>query len=229
MIKIFSVNLFLLAMLINFSSCFSFSKFIDGGAETITERRFLQDSLVIVEPTIIGTFFPGDYSEMSVIDLGTRPDNIRKGLEHSLKEKLHLKQRFIGNEVECRNFIKDSTSIFRFSEQSLQQGFRRLDSITVFNCLNTNSKDHKLFFVFRLHLMENGYSSPTIWDNIVASYTIVQGNEIKQYRLFRSKMMSSRANFPKGSEDRKNFPHFPQRQIEKVVDALVEDLKKRVY
>jgi hypothetical protein len=82
--------------------------------------------------------------------------------------------------------------------------------------------------MFRLETNDVGAGSSAIWDELLGSYLLVYNYQITMYRQYRSYILSKDSYFPRGSLDRANFPHFPQWQMEKVVKALVDDLKKRV-
>lgn len=217
-------------LLISFINCIPSHRFSDRNTkvDSLTRISFANiDSVSLITVGLISPSF--DKTQIYPIDLSSRPDSINSILRRKLSEE--LKQKVVELNIE-RNytayFLNAIESIYGEQKLEGQKARFALDSFSIAKA-NLFKKNHtRLIFIFRLQSSELEYSSPAIIDYIFGSVILVQNEEIAFYRQFRSVARSQRRFFPKGSEDRENFPHFPQWQIEKVVDALVDDLKKRV-
>lgn len=229
--KLLNILFLFVGFIVILNGCVTSHKFRDSKTKILPENRISLDKIDTITALVVGFDYP-DFDRYAVnpIGLASRPDSIFRYLSLKMSMAFGKQIELMRNSTDCNNKISKAIeeTLSRNPVGSIQKRNFFIDSFTLRNCISFPQNKDVLLIIFRLETQHVGYSSLSVWDRFNGSFIYMASGRIEMFRQYRSNQLSQRRFFPKGSEDRDYFPHFPQRQIERVVDALVDDLKKRV-
>ena len=177
-----------------------------------------RDSIIIIAPVLSMWRFSGnrDFNFPS-IERG-RPDTVRK----------FLKQVFLQKNLDSSMYFKIDASCIRHKLNSANFHDKPINEPAFYKCLKIDSSFYNIFFYFSLDVTEVAGGSSEEFSNIDSYILILKNGQILYYKHYNSRRRSLRKNFPRGSIDRKEFPHFTNEQIKLVVNKITEDLMKKI-
>lgn len=211
--------------------CFTPHGFNDSQTKIVPKTSLNSDSVEYYKPIVLGYWKTGaEEFQIDIFALDRRRDSIFR-----LYSNFLFRNSFSsvdGNiSFGCFDTVFNKRRTFWDENIDTQTGQERrfiLDSVSVFQCIKPKETSFNVITLFRLRVSEMGYDYDFTFDNLYCSVIILKERRIVYYRNYVSRIRSEKKHFAKGSLDRANYPHFPQWQLEKVVKAVVEDLRKYI-
>lgn len=178
------------------------------------------DSIIFLEPGFSMWSFSGNFDFNFPIKSYGRTDTMKRFLTKALTNTLSTDSMKYDNSSNCIRHV--------FNSDNLRKKEKDLLQLSNYRCMKMKDDFFYVYFFFNMDVYEVGDGMSTEYDVIRANALIFKNGELLYSNQLRNRKLSKRSNFPRGSIDRKEFPHFTNEQIKLVVDKITEDLLKKI-
>jgi hypothetical protein len=179
-------------------------------------RELPADSVLVQPPLFSITRTDGNLTSF-IPQLGYgRPDSIRKKLDELLRQHISAESLFLYNKHSCTSS--------NFNTRNLRQRPELFLSEKTYECISLDSIKYNIIIFIALNIGETGYGMSSELCSIRSFLVVIKDGIPIFHRQITDKWWSRRSAFPKGSTDREQFPYFPPKQIERVVNRVAKEI-----
>jgi hypothetical protein len=146
----------------------------------------------------------------------SRPDTIRNHLWKVLNKVIPNTKLLFSKKHNC--------SGSNFNTQNLGNRPEIFLNVNTYKCLQLDTSYYNLIVYFSMVFgeVQDGMSSEFCFIHPVI--VIIKNGKVVYHKQLVDSERSRRSNFPKGSTDREQFPYFPPKQIERVVNRVTKEI-----
>jgi hypothetical protein len=132
-----------------------------------------------------------------------------------LYDKLSKNTGLLRHEDTCMNSELTSLNLARNPEL-----FLRAENF----CIPMDSLKYNCIIFFAMNVGEASFGMSTEWSFIHVALMVFYKNEVVFHKQLYDHLESRRSHFPKHSIDREQFPYFPPKQIDRVVNRVAKEI-----
>jgi len=162
----------------------------------------------------------GNFNLMWSLAPHGRQDTIRRMLQAIWSQKIDSSQVRFERSIDCIGTNIRTFNVFYKPDLYLNPKH--------YSCLFDNDEKYHVIFRIGLDISDTEYGMSSQWSTVQAFVLIIHKAEIVYHKQLFYNIRSRRSDFPKGSVDRKEFPYFPQKKIQRMVDAVANEVLRKI-
>jgi len=182
-------------------------------------KNLSHDSLSIHSPIFSSLRSEGTYKTFFSLPLNDRPEKVREKLKIVLYENLPKSTLLFSKKDTCEKLILTSLNLARSPELFLKrENF----------CIPMDSLKYNFIIFFAMNVGEASFGMSTEWSFIHVALMVFYKNELVFHKQLFDHLTSRRSHFPKHLTDRTEFPYFPPKQIDRVVNGVAKEILRKL-